>query len=187
MIIQHIQQHRYTTTNWSGGTTSELFIHPEGATFSEGDYNLRISIATVEQEKSTFTTLPEVDRTLMVLQGKLRLEHEGHHCIELNEFEQDHFKGDWKTTSYGEVTDFNVMMKNGTESAVQKVDLVAGELLTLAVSYSLQFIYIIQGKLRLNETELCTSESVVIQAATHTKLVAETATTLILVSVDLKR
>lgn len=46
----------------------------------------------------------------MVLQGELYLSHEGHHSTALKEFQQDSFRGDWKTTSRGRVTDFNLMM-----------------------------------------------------------------------------
>src|SRR5690606_21592449 len=99
MDIQHIKENEYRTTNWSGGTTTELFIFPESANFQTGDYELRISIATVETEQSIFTVLPGVDRTLMVIKGQLRLEHENHHNIDLEEFEEDCFKGDWNTTS----------------------------------------------------------------------------------------
>ena len=186
MIIQHIKEEEYCTTNWSGGTTTELFIFPESATFQAGDYDLRISIATVETEQSTFTSLPGVERTLMVLKGQLRLEHENHHCIDLGEFEQDCFKGDWKTTSIGKVTDFNVMTKNDSTAIVQKLELIPGELLTLASSYSLQFVHVLNGSIVLNEIVATTSESLVIQSVNHPKIIAEQNTSIILISVDFK-
>ncbi len=186
MIVQHIKKEEYSTTNWSGGTTSELFIYPEGANFQKGDYDLRISIATVESEQSTFTTLPDVERNLMVLKGTLRLEHEDHHSIDLNEFDQDFFKGDWKTTSFGKVTDFNVMTKNGASSNVQKVDLIAGELLTLASSYALQFVYVLHGSVQLNGTTAKEGESFAIQTVNYPKIIAEQKASIILVSVDFK-
>ncbi len=186
MIIQHIKENEYRTTDWSGGTTTELFIFPESANFQVGDYDLRISIATVETEQSTFTSLPDVERTLMVLKGQLRLEHEDHHSVDLDEFEQDSFKGDWKTTSLGKVTDFNVMTKNDASAIVQKIDLIPGELLTLASSYSLQFVHVLNGTITLNEIVATTSESLAIQSVNHPKFIAEEHTCIILVSVDFK-
>ena len=71
-----IKKSDWKVTNWSGGITSELFIYPQKSVFKNGDYNLRISIATVEVEKSTFTPLKDVNRTLLVLNGSLELNHE---------------------------------------------------------------------------------------------------------------
>ncbi len=112
----------WKTSNWSGGKTSELYIYPEGAEFKKGDYSLRISIATVEIEESTFTPLKNVDRVLTVLDGEIELIHEGHHSSKLKQYEQDRFSGDWKTASFGKVRDFNVMTKNyAVETKVVKL------------------------------------------------------------------
>ena len=62
---------------WSGGTTTELFIYPEGATYEDRNFKFRLSIATVESETSEFTPLAGVKRTLMLLHGELTLKHEG--------------------------------------------------------------------------------------------------------------
>ena len=45
-----IKTENWKTTKWSGGTTSEIFIYPENALFKKGNYEVRISIATVEHE-----------------------------------------------------------------------------------------------------------------------------------------
>ena len=102
----------WTTSKWSGGTTSELLILPKDASFKKENYNLRISIATIEVEESTFTALPGVNRILTILNGELELIHEGHHTTTLKQYEQDSFLGDWRTRSIGKVRDFNVMTKN---------------------------------------------------------------------------
>lgn len=73
MIHQIKKQH--TTTKWSGGETTELFIYPENANYKAGNYQFRLSTATVEIEASTFTPLPGVDRTLIVLEGEMQLDH----------------------------------------------------------------------------------------------------------------
>ena len=46
----------------------------------------------------------------MIIEGQLLLEHEGHHNATLKALEQDSFSGDWTTTSFGKVTDFNLML-----------------------------------------------------------------------------
>lgn len=100
------------TANWDGGTTTELFIFPETASYVLRNFAFRISTATVETEVSQFTSLPGYLRKLMVLEGELRMCHEypdGILEVMLSPFEQDAFSGDWKTTGYGKVRDFNVM------------------------------------------------------------------------------
>ncbi len=48
----------------------------------------------------------------MVLEGEIALTHQGHYNIFLKPFEQDTFKGDWKSESKGCVTDFNLMTQD---------------------------------------------------------------------------
>lgn len=185
--LQILPAETYTTTNWSGGKTSELFIYPKDSNFKTGDFSLRISIATVEVESSTFTPLPDVNRTLMVLEGNLKLEHEGFHTVELNPFEQDQFSGDWTTKSYGKVTDFNVMTKGTTKANVQKIDLAANETLALTSAFNLQFIYIQSGSIEMNGNIITKGNSIVFDNANYTKLTADNkieTTEIILVSVD---
>jgi environmental stress-induced protein Ves len=185
--IRLIPSETYTTTNWSGGKTSELFIYPENASFKSGDYLLRISIATVEAESSVFTSLPDVNRTLMVLEGELHLEHEGFHTVDLKPFEQDQFSGNWITKSFGKVTDFNVMSKNDTKTVVQKIDLITNETLALTSAYDLQFIYVQSGAISIGEILVSQGNSIVINNLSYAKVNAGEQfenTEIILISVD---
>ena len=185
--IQLNPSETYTTTKWSGGKTSELFIYPEGSNFKQGDFSLRISIATVEVDSSDFTPLPDVHRTLMVLDGTLKLEHAGHHSCELQPFEQDKFSGDWSTKSWGKVTDFNVMTKNDTKTIVQKIDLIANETLALTAAFDLQFIYVQSGEIQIGELIVSKGNSIVINNLSYVKVVSGNEfelTELILVSAD---
>lgn len=99
----------FITSQWSGGRTTQLYIFPPNTTYAARDFELRISTAKVEVEKSTFTALPSVDRKLMILEGAITITHEGHYSKQLQPFEVDEFSGDWKTTAIGTCTDFNVM------------------------------------------------------------------------------
>lgn len=119
----------FKTTHWSGGTTTELYIYPEGADFKSGKFDFRLSIATINIDESDFTPLPGVDRTLLLLNGELQLIHEGHHRCKLLPFMQDSFKGEWSTKCLGTGTDFNLMTQNcnGTIKVFQKnAELVPG-------------------------------------------------------------
>lgn len=186
--IQLIPAETYTTTNWSGGKTSELFIYPADANFKEGDFSLRISIATVEVESSEFTSLPNVHRTLMVLEGTLKLEHQGQHSCELQPFEQDQFSGDWTTKSLGKVIDFNVMTKKNAKAIVQKIDLIANEILALTSAYDVQFIFVHSGNISIDEIVVKEGDSIVVNNLNYAKVIAGNdfaKTELILVSTDI--
>ena len=108
--IKIIRNQEHKISEWSGGTTAQLYIYPEESIYSELDFKWRLSSARVDIEESTFTHLPGIDRKIMILDGKLTLEHEGKYVTELNEFDIDSFSGDWTTKSYGKVIDFNLMM-----------------------------------------------------------------------------
>jgi environmental stress-induced protein Ves len=99
----------YVTTPWSGGETTELLIQPQQANFSTRQFDFRISIATIRIEESVFTPLPGIQRTLLLLEGELQLEHRNHHIAHLKPFEQDSFMGNWETHCLGSGTDLNVM------------------------------------------------------------------------------
>lgn len=109
--MEIITKDQIRTTKWSGGTTSQLYIYPEQASYAERDFLFRISSARVEVAESTFTALPGVNREIMILDGTLDLEHHGKYKKTLKTFHQDSFPGHWHTTSRGKVTDFNLMTK----------------------------------------------------------------------------
>lgn len=139
----------YITTEWSGGKTTELFIYPPKANFKAQDYELRLSTATVEVVESTFTPLPSVGRTLMVLEGEMELNHEGHHSTRLKEFDVDQFKGDWITTSKGKCIDFNLMIRSEHEGEISVIKLDEGEhkIYAFDESNKMNFVYLLKGAL----------------------------------------
>lgn len=103
----------YRTSQWSGGTTTELGIAPEGSVYADRDFLWRLSSATVDLEESTFTSLPDYNRLIMTLKGGIRLAHNGGEWIELPEFTVHAFDGGDDTVSLGKVVDFNLMMRKG--------------------------------------------------------------------------
>jgi len=152
-------------SNWSGGTTSELLILPKESELKKGNYDLRISIATVEVEESTFTALPGVNRILTILNGELELIHEGRHSTVLKQYEQDYFLGDWKTRSIGKVRDFNVMTKNCLAEVTVHY-LSKDEAIELTAN---DFLFLAEGKgqvenqeIGINSSILCKNEQKVV-------------------------
>ena len=119
-----IHKEDYRVTRWSGGTTTELSIAPEGSIYADRDFLWRLSSATVELEESTFTSLPDYNRIIMTLRGGIRLRHSGGDWLTLPEFRTHRFDGADETVSVGKVVDFNLMLRKGCcEGSVQPVKL----------------------------------------------------------------
>jgi uncharacterized protein len=123
MKIEIIRKDQFKTSRWSGGTTTQLLIYPESAQYQERNFLWRLSSARVEDEESVFTSLPGFARILMVIDGELRIEHEGKHSAYLKPLEQDAFMGDWNTRSFGIVTDFNLMMTKECSGRVDAISI----------------------------------------------------------------
>lgn len=153
MKISILKNHN--TSHWSGGSTTELFIRPTEATYSERNFQLRISIAKVDDEKSTFTSLIGVQRKLMVLDGEINLSHKNHHRSSLKKFDVDSFKGDWITTCIGTCTDFNVMTMGNLNSELFGLSLPpeSGTDIQLEERWSSLYVFVINGSLQIEINE----------------------------------
>lgn len=125
--IEIIRKDQHKTSKWSGGTTTELYIYPKGSIYSARDFSWRLSSAVVEVEHSKFTPLQGISRHIMIIEGEVHLNHEGHHKADLKAYEQDSFNGDWTTTSFGKVTDFNLMMTKGYKGTLEAILINKGE------------------------------------------------------------
>lgn len=110
-----IRKQNQKTSQWSGGTTTELFLYPPDGSYADRNFQFRLSSADCEDAESVFTSLPGVRRILMVLDGKITLCHDGKRKVTLEPGDQDHFTGDETTRSTGGCVDFNLMMKGNTE------------------------------------------------------------------------
>lgn len=158
--IKIFKENQHKTSEWSGGTTTELYIYPEDSLYSERKFKWRLSSAKVEVEKSTFTSLPGISRHIMVLEGELFLEHEGHHNAALKALEQDSFSGDWATTSFGKVTDFNLMLAQGYKGELEAIYFNSGELKDILLhsnvndsevfSQITEAFYVVQGYIEID-------------------------------------
>lgn len=123
MIIELIKIEDQITSIWSGGTTTQLYIWLPNSTLQKRDFDFRISSAIVEVEESEFTSFVDYDRLLMVLNGELEIVHENQYSKTLKQYEVDSFSGDWKTTSKGKITDFNLIVKRGLKGELNYLNL----------------------------------------------------------------
>lgn len=112
MRILHLTPNDYRVSQWAGGTTTEIFIWPEGASYAVRQFQLRISSAAVDLEESDFTALPGVMRYIVPLQGSFTLTHPGAQPVVMEPLDQPYrFSGGTATHCVGRATDFNLMLK----------------------------------------------------------------------------
>ena len=109
MRIELLKKGSFRTATWAGGTTTELFIHPETSDCGARDFEVRVSSATVEIEESVFSDFKGYVRHIAPLEGNIHLVHEGHGEVLLMPCEADTFDGAWCTRSYGKCVDFNLI------------------------------------------------------------------------------
>ena len=152
MNIDIYKAEDFKTNKWSGGSTTELYIHPLTANYAAGNFNFRISSATVDVENSDFTILPGVSRQLMVLNGSIKVTHKNHHEIQLNKREIDCFEGSWQTSAVGTCVDFNLMTKGNTKGKISSVCVSANNSLNFQLDKTYEFIifYVYEGKLQFH-------------------------------------
>lgn len=153
MEFRLLKPEDFITTNWSGGTTTQLFIFPPTADYQKRDFDFRISTAKVAVKKSDFTSLPGVSRKIMILEGEITIKHENRYVRQLKKFDTDEFEGDWKTSAIGTCTDFNVMTKNRIKSEVSGLVIAQNGLIDYKIedSWNWLFVYGVSGKVRIKK------------------------------------
>jgi environmental stress-induced protein Ves len=148
--ITLIRKTEQTIAQWSGGTTTQLFIYPKEATYAGRNFGFRISTATVETEQSTFTSLPGVSRILMILDGTLTITHRGQYSKILNVSDMDSFDGGWQTSALGKVTDFNLMTTGNTKGKLEYHTLQAGDTFSQLPGSDFTGYYLLSGTAIIN-------------------------------------
>jgi environmental stress-induced protein Ves len=183
MIIRRKEE--LTTSRWSGGTTTELFIHPAGSSYASRDFDVRISTATVELETSEFTLLPGYSRILVVLEGSLRLHFETDKPfdVELEELEQITFPGHYQTTGYGKVRDFNAMTSAGYSASAELHRLAAGNVFELEPGLALEIIFVLTGMVGAGTQECAAGDVILTEDETVVKLTGSEDTVLLVARV----
>ena len=126
--IRIIRKNEGKVSTWSGGTTTQLYIYPENAVYADRNFRWRLSSAKVAADESTFTPLPGISRVLMVIEGEVSIEHQGHHSTVLKAFEKDSFSGDWTTRCIGKATDYNLMTDKSCSGSMEVISIDTGEI-----------------------------------------------------------
>jgi environmental stress-induced protein Ves len=87
----------------------------------------------------------------MLLSGNLTVHHEGHHSRILKKFDVDQFEGDWKTSSIGQCTDFNLMTSGNTRGNMMGMEVQKGEshLISPEPESDWQFVYLFSGQIQV--------------------------------------
>ena len=151
MNVTTLEECHFKKSNWSGGSTTELYIFPKNASYIERNFEVRISTAQVEVEKSNFTSLPGVNRKLMILDGEITISHQNHHSKLLKKYEVDSFKGEWNTSAIGTCTDFNVMTTTNIHSDLYRIEVIRNSetLIEIDALWKTFFLYVHTGSIEV--------------------------------------
>lgn len=106
-------------STWKGGTTTQLCIVPESASLQERNFDLRISSATIDLERSEFSDFTGYRRYLMKLEGDITLLIDDKKVI-IKTDEAFEFMGDEKVISLSKEPsrDFNVIIKKDKKADI---------------------------------------------------------------------
>lgn len=106
-------------SSWKGGTTQQLCIVPQSATLQERNFDIRISSATIDLERSEFSDFTGYRRYLMKLEGDITLIIDDKMII-IKSDEAFEFMGDEKVLSICKEPsrDFNVIIREDLKSDI---------------------------------------------------------------------
>lgn len=132
-----LTQSQYSVTGWSGGTTTQLAISPAEAVYGDRDFLWRLSSARVELEHSYFTPLPDYNRLISILDGTLELKAGEGARFPLPALAVYSFDGGTPVESWGQCTDFNLMLRKGRcQGSLQALTLAPGSACTWTIPVS---------------------------------------------------
>ncbi len=116
--MKDLNSNRIVST-WKGGKTEELCIVPEDASLQERNFDLRISSATIDLERSEFSDFTGYRRYLMKLEGDITLFIDDKTII-IKGDEAFEFMGDEKVISISKEPsrDFNVIIKKDKKADI---------------------------------------------------------------------
>lgn len=117
MKVRIIERLQVKPSIWSGGKTYEYCIYPPEGSYSDRQFVLRISSATIESVPSTFTKFEGFRRYLVMLDNTLQINHNK----EDKEYKQDSmfvFDSSDDITSFSQGTDFNLMLAHSIQDEV---------------------------------------------------------------------
>lgn len=142
MTIRILKKSDYKTTNWSGGTTTEILIYPDGSTLDERNFDFRVSSATCLSEKSLFSDFSGYNRYITSLDNELILFNQGEKK-NIKPYQIFFFDGDDETYSQSSVTDFNLIIKKGLTGSLRSESINDA---TLRISDGINLIFFPEGQ-----------------------------------------
>ena len=149
-----LRERDYVVSAWSGGTTTQLAIAPEGALYADRSFLWRVSSAAVELEESEFTALPDYRRLIATLEGEISLRHDGGEPLLLRPLEVHGFDGAWATRSAGRCRDFNLMLRKGrAEGEMEALSLEESRTLPADPRGGEQLLFCVRGRCRVESRE----------------------------------
>lgn len=134
---------------WDGGKTYEYFISPADSSYSNRDFDFRISSATIEKSPSNFTRFESYQRYLVMLDSDLKLNRNGK---EENYAQHEIFEFDSndEIQSFSIGNDFNLMVRKGKNPFQIKV-----QMLNDMYENPWMFVFAIkETTLKLNQKEI---------------------------------
>ncbi len=154
-----LKKENWKVSEWSGGTTSEIFIYPLSSDYATRNFKARISIATSNSgDKSLFTSLPKVNRFISKLDGEMKLSHYGRYDLVVDKYEIERFKGDWETYSYGKFKDFNLMLKGIRGDLYFRDNQNKSCKLHLEHDSEVVWAFVVEGEITINNVKLFTND-----------------------------
>ncbi|MBP1040809.1 HutD family protein [Vagococcus sp. BWB3-3] len=122
MNLKKLNIENYHVSTWSGGETKQLFLSPVQGSYQVGNFDFRVSSASVKVAETHFTCLPGYERLIMSIDHPLTLCHQsaaGGKKIELTPYTAHHFLGSDQTTSFGKCQDMNLIYRRGLIGKLQ--------------------------------------------------------------------
>ncbi len=138
-------------TEWTGGTTTEIMILPQGASYEGRTFDVRISSATVDIAESDFTKLDGVHRTLMVLDGEMALYSDDKLLANLCPLEKAEFNGGDNIRCLGQGQDLNLMTKNGYKGSITGFLVKGKEVIERHTAKCGDVIFVYKGEVNIND------------------------------------
>lgn len=109
-----LKKENIKTSSWAGGETHEIAIYPFSSLYKDRDFIFRISFAQCLIDSSDFTSLPDYERKLSLIDGNVTLKLlDRNEEKELSPYEIFSFDGGEKIKSFGKCVDFNLMTRKG--------------------------------------------------------------------------
>lgn len=170
-----LSQVTYRRSAWKNGlgTTSEIAIHPEGASLAKGDFLWRVSSARINAA-SAFSEFPFHDRTLVILEGAgVRLFHQFSpedeaEVVELPPLEPYEFPGDIPSRCElleGSVVDFSVFARKGeVEVQTRVVRLKPDETFSWEIAGRWNFAFAASGTFQTEGLALARGDTALVEA-----------------------